>query len=54
MYKQGVSVKEICAKCKCSTNTVSKVLNEFNIPKRANRKSDKDLSRFFDLNAKET
>lgn len=54
LYKQGVSVKEICAKCKCSTNTVSKVLNEFNIPKRANRKSDKNLSRFFDLNAKET
>lgn len=54
LYKQGVSVKEICAKCKCSTNTISKVLDEFNIPKRANRKSDKDLRRFFDLNAKET
>lgn len=33
LYKQGVSVKEICAKCKCSTNTISKVLDEFNIPK---------------------
>ena len=38
LYKQGVTVKEICAQCKCSTNTISKILDEFNIPKRAHRK----------------
>ena len=54
LYKQGVSLKEICAKCHCSTNTISKVIDEFNIPKRAKRKLNKDLSKFFDLNAKET
>ena len=54
LYKQGISVKEICAKCKCSTNTISKVLDEFNIPKRSKRKLNKDFSKFYDLNAKET
>ena len=54
LYKQGISTKQICAECKCSTNTISKVLDEFNIPKRAKRKLNKDLSKFFDLNAKET
>lgn len=54
LYKQGVSLKEICTKCRCSTNTISKILDEFNIQKRAKRKSNKDLSKFFDLNAKET
>ena len=34
LYKQGVTVKEICAQCKCSTNTISKILDEFNIPKK--------------------
>lgn len=57
LYRQGVSSKEICAKCHCSTNTISKVVDEFNIPKRINninKKSNKDLSKFFDLDAKET
>lgn len=54
LYKRGVSLKEICTKCRCSTNTISKILDEFNIQKRAKRKSNKDLSKFFDLNAKET
>ena len=54
LYRQGVSSKEICAKCKCSTNTISKVLDEFNIPRRVKKKINKDLSKFFDLSAKET
>ena len=54
LYKQGVTVKEICTQCKCSTNTISKILDEFNIPKRAHRKLNKDFSKFFDLDAKET
>ena len=45
LYRQGVSSKEICAKCKCSTNTISKVLDEFNIPRRVKKKINKDLSK---------
>lgn len=54
LYKQGVSLKEICAKHHCSTNTISKIIDKFNIPRRTERKSNKDFSKFFDLNAKET
>ena len=52
LYKQGVSLKEICAKHHCSTNTISKIVDKFNIPRRTKRKSNKNFSKFFDLNAR--
>lgn len=54
MYVQGVSVKQICKECTCSTNTISKVLDKYNIPKRTKRKLNKDFSKFYDLTLPET
>ena len=46
LYKQGISQKQICKECKCSTNTISDVIDKYNIPRRAKRKKNKDLSKF--------
>lgn len=54
LYQQGITVKEICKTCHCSTNTISKVLDKNNIPKRQKRKVNKDFSKFMDLNLPET
>lgn len=54
MYKSGSTVKDICTICKCSTNTITKVLAEFNIPQRQIKNYKKDLSKFFDLTKQET
>lgn len=54
LYKEGVSQKQICKLCNCSTNTISKVIDKFNIPRRTVRKNNKDLSKFYDLSLPET
>lgn len=53
-YVNNCKVKDICKKYKCSTNTISKILNKYNIPKRAKRKTNKDITKFFNLNLPET
>lgn len=54
MYKEGILSKDICKKCRCSTNTISKLLVKYNIPKRQAKNTKKDLSKFYDLNFPET
>lgn len=54
-YQNGVKVKDLVSKYHCSTNTISKILDLYNIPKRAkkvNRK--KDISKFKNLEMPET
>lgn len=47
MYKNGKKVKEIIEECRCSTNTIQKVIKKYNIPKRQVKNIDKDLSKFY-------
>ena len=54
LYKQGMAQKQICKECKCSTNTISDVIDKYNIPRRAKRKKNKDLSKFKDYSLPET
>lgn len=55
LYKGGVKVSTIAKECTCSTNTISAVLDEYNIPKRIKKRLiNKDLSKFKDLNSPET
>ena len=54
LYKQGIAQKQICKECKCSTNTISDVIDKYNIPRRAKRKKNKDLSKFKDYSLPET
>lgn len=54
MYEQGASLKEICKQNHCSTNTISKILDKYNVPRRIKRKNNKDLSKFYDLSVPET
>lgn len=54
-YKKGTKVSEICKEFHCSTNTLSKIIDKYNIPKRAKpQKVNKDLSKFYDLELPET
>ena len=49
-YKTKESVKSICRRFAISTNTLSKYVDEANIPKRAKKQQiKKDLSKFKDL-----
>lgn len=54
LYKEGATSKQICKECRCSTNTISKLLVKYNIPKRQPRCVKKDLSKFYNLNSPET
>lgn len=54
LYKSGVTSKQICKECRCSTNTISKILDKYNIPKRAKRKTNKNFDKFKDLSLPET
>jgi hypothetical protein len=54
LYKNGVKSSDICKECHCSTNTISKILDKYNIPKRQPKKMKKDLSKFYDLDNPET
>ena len=54
MYEQGKKVSEITKECKCSTNTISKVIEKYGIPKRQIKNLDKDISKFFELDKEET
>lgn len=54
LYEKGVTQKEICKECKCSTNTIGKILDKYNIPRRIQRKPNKDFSKFYDLSLPET
>lgn len=54
LYKNGVTSKEICKQCKCSTNTISKLLDKYNIPRRQKRKTNKDFTKFKNLDSPET
>lgn len=49
-YKNGLKVKDITTKYHISTNTLSKWLEQHNVPKRTKpQNKDKDLSKFKDL-----
>ena len=55
LYQKGVKNADICKECHCSTNTISKVIDKYEIPRRAKPKIiKKDLSKFKDLSAPET
>jgi intein/homing endonuclease len=55
LYQNGVKNADICKQCHCSTNTISKVIDKYNIPRRAKpKKVKKDLSKFKDLDSFET
>ena len=34
LYKEGITCKNICTICHCSTNTISKIIDKYNIPRR--------------------
>lgn len=54
-YQNGIRVKDLTAKYHCSTNTISKILDLYNIPKRAKKANrNKDINKFKDLNLTET
>lgn len=54
LYKSGVTSKQICKECRCSTNTISKILDKYGVPKRAKRKTNKNFDKFKDLSLPET
>lgn len=54
LYKKGIKSSEICKQCKCSTNSISKVIDKYGIPKRQIKKMHKDLSKFKDFSLPET
>lgn len=50
LYVSGMKISDICKECKCSTNTISKIIKENNIPSRSKPKNtNKDLSKFYEL-----
>lgn len=54
-YQNGVKVKDLVSKYHCSTNTISKILDLYQIPKRAKKSNrNKDISKFKDLDSPET
>lgn len=54
-YRGGTIVSEMCKIFHCSTNTISKIVDKYNIPKRTKpQKITKDLSKFYDLSLPET
>ena len=55
LYKNGVKNSDICKECHCSTNTISKIIDKYNIPRRQKQQNrHKDLSKFYDLSNPET
>lgn len=51
-YQNGVKIKELIKKYCCSTNTISKILDLYKIPKRAKKANrNKDISKFKDLDS---
>ena len=55
LYKKGVKNSDICKECHCSTNTISKIIDKHNIPRRQKiHNVNKDLSKFYDLSNPET
>lgn len=52
LYKKGITQKQICKEC--STNTISDIIDKYNIPRKAKRKKNKDLSKFKDYSLPET
>jgi hypothetical protein len=54
LYKEGVKTKDIYSECHCSSNTVSKILDKYGIPKRQIHNTNKDLSKFYNLDSPET
>lgn len=56
LYKKGVTNIKIAKECKCSTNTISKVLDRHGIPKRSEQfnKKSKHFEKFYDLTSPET
>ena len=55
LYKNGAKSKDICKECHCSTNTLSKIIDKYQIPRRQKKQNrNKDLSKFYDLNNPET
>lgn len=56
LYKNGVTNAQIAKECKCSTNTISKILDKYNIPKRSEKlnKKNKHFEKFYDLTSSET
>lgn len=55
LYLQGIKNSDICKQCKCSTNTISKIIDKYNIPRRSKpQKKNKDLSKFKNLSSPET
>lgn len=55
LYKEGITCKNICTICHCSTNTISKIIDKYNIPRRQKRHNvNKDISKFLDLDNPET
>ena len=55
LYKNGVKNSDICKECHCSTNTISKIIDKYQIPRRQkNHNVNKDLSKFYDLSLPET
>lgn len=57
LYVKGETLTNITKTCHCSTNTVSAIVDKYNIPKRSkkiNKKPHKDLSKFKDLTLPET
>lgn len=55
LYKNGVKNADICKECHCSTNTISKIIDKYGIPRRQKPQNrHKDLSKFKDLNNPET
>ena len=54
LYKEGIKNSDICKQCHCSTNTISKIIDKYNIPRRAVRKTNKDFTKFYNLDNPET
>jgi len=54
LYKNGVKTKDIYSECHCSSNTVSKILDKYGIPKRQIHNTKKDLTKLYNLSLPET
>lgn len=54
-YKRGSKTSSIAKEFHCSTNTISKIIDKYKIPRRAKiPNTHKDLSKFYDLSLLET
>lgn len=54
-YQNGIKTAILAKEYHCSTNTISKIVDKYNIPRRAKiPNTNKDLSKFYDLSLPET